>query len=57
MHSLNRQNQTDVIVLVESTGFIGVCFDQIKANYLNPILQFIYGLPINDESGVANDVR
>ena len=51
-----HNNQADLIFLIETTGFIGVCFDQIKEKYLNPILESLWGYSLKDEIGVINDV-
>jgi hypothetical protein len=51
-----HNNQADLIFLIETTGFIGVCFDQIKEKYLNPILESLWGYSVKDEIGVINDV-
>ncbi len=51
-----RQIFADVIVLIESSTFVGVCFDEIKSTFLFPLLQFFYGNSINEDIGVTNDV-
>jgi hypothetical protein len=52
-----HNNQVDLIFLIESTGFIGVCFDQIKKSYLSPILQSLWGYSVDDDIGIINDVN
>ena len=52
----SMHNQADLVFLIESTGFIGVCFDQIKEKYISPILQSLWGYNVKDEIGVINDV-
>jgi hypothetical protein len=56
MLNILRQNPTDVIFLIESTAFNGVCFEQIKSKFISSLIQFFYSGSINDDLGVSNDV-